>query len=274
MLLGVYQPNSAGSYNQIDDFARLTGFSPRIVSYYSDFGVPFNQVFAEEAQARGATVLVQWQPRSATNAQIASGAEDAYIQQFAQDVSSDDRQVIISYGQEMNGNWYPWGFGTSNPADYIAAYQHVHDIFTAQGVHNVTWLWGPNIQYGGGPKLSTWYPGDAYVDWVGLDGYFGYPTDTFTSLFSPSIVELRTFTGKPLLIAEVGVTGAAGAAQLAQTFAGASLAGAVGIVYFDQAQSGDPMHQDWRLEDNAANLAAFRAGVSTYALRPLHYPAS
>jgi hypothetical protein len=274
MYIGVYEPNSPGSYNQIDDFARPAGFSPRIVSYYSDFSTPFNAVFAAQAQAWGATVLVQWQPRSTTNAAIASGADDAYLQQFAQDVFSDDRQMIISYGQEMNGNWYPWGFGTDTAGDYIAAWRHIWGIFQQEGVHNVTWLWGPNIQYSGGPPLSQWYPGDAYVDWVGLDGYFGHATDTFTSLFGPSITELRTFTNKPLLIAEAGVTGPAGAEQISGLFAGASLAGAVGIVYFDEAQTGDAMHQDWRLEDNAANMAAFRAAVDTYAVRPLRYPAS
>ena len=207
MLIGVYQPNSSGSYNQIDDFARLIGFTPRIVSYYSDFATPFNKVFATQAQSEGTTVLVQWQPRGTTNAAIAAGTKDAFIRQFAQDIASDDRQVILSYGQEMNGNWYPWGFHNDTAANYIAAYLHIWNIFQAQQVHNVTWLWGPNIQYSGGPPLSAWYPGDAYVDWVGLDGYFGYATDTFTTLFGPSINELRTFTKKPLLIAETGVTG-------------------------------------------------------------------
>jgi hypothetical protein len=269
MLIGVYQPNSPGSYNQIDDFARLSRFSPRIVSYYSTFTQPFNAAFATQAQSKGATVLVQWQPRGTTSAEIASGADDAYITQFAQDVLSDSHQVIISYGQEMNGNWYPWGFGTDTPANYIAAWQHIWNIFRQQGVYNVTWLWGPNIQYKGGPPLSQWYPGNAYVDWVGLDGYFGYPADTFTTLFGPSVTELRTFTGKPLLIAESGVTGAGGAAQLAGLFAGSALAGAIGIVYFDQAQTGDAMHQDWRLENSAANMAAFRDAVQVFAVRPL-----
>jgi mannan endo-1,4-beta-mannosidase len=269
MFIGVYQPNSPGSYSQVSDFARLTGFSPRILSYYSTFTQPFNAAFAVQAQADGATVLVQWQPRGTTSGAVASGADDAYIHQFAQDVSSDDRQVIISYGQEMNGNWYPWGFGTDTPATYIAAWQHIWNIFAQEGVHNVTWLWGPNIQYGGGPPLSQWYPGDAYVTWVGLDGYFGHPADTFASLFAPSVKELRTFTQKPLLIAESGVTGAAGAAQLAELFAGAAQAGAIGVVYFDEAQTGDAMHQDWLLEHNPANLAAFRDAVDVYAVRPL-----
>ena len=272
MLIGVYQPNSPGSYGDISGFATQAGFTPRITSYYSTFEMPFAAGFAEQAAAQGTTVLVQWQPRGTTNAAIAAGSDDAYIQQFAQAVASVNWQVIISYGQEMNGNWYGWGTygsGNSDPAAYVAAYRHVWGIFQEEGVHNVTWLWDPNISFTGSTPLASVYPGGAYVDWVGLDGYFAHSTDTFTSLFGPSIAELRSFTGKPLLIAETGVTGIAGVAQLTGLFAGASLAGVIGIVYFDQAQSGDPEHQDWRLEDNASNMEAFKSGVRQYAVRPL-----
>jgi len=274
MLIGVYEPNSPGSYGQIDTFAEQAGFTPRITSYYSTFTMPFPTTFAEQAASRGTQVLVQWQPRGTTNAAVASGADDAYIEQFAQAVAALDQQVIISYGQEMNGNWYQWataagGGSGSDPADYVAAYRHVWEVFQQQGVHNVTWLWGPNISYKGSTPLKELYPGDAYVDWVGLDGYFALPTDTFSSLFGPSITELRAFTSKPLLIAETGVSGTAAPGQLAGLFAGARIAGAVGIVYFDQAQAGDPEHQDWRLEDNPTNLAAFQAGIQANAERPL-----
>lgn len=208
MLIGVYQPNSPGSYNQLDDFARLAGFSPRIVSYYSTFRQPFAIQFAQQAAARGAAVLVQWQPRGTTSAAVAAGTDDAYIRQFAKDVRSSERQVIISYGQEMNGNWYPWGEDSDTPANFIAAWKHIVSIFGEEGARNVTWLWDPNIAYPGGPQLKDWYPGDEYVDWVGLDGYFAQPADTFDTLFDPPIAQLRSFTSKPLLIAESGVTGA------------------------------------------------------------------
>lgn len=269
LLIGVYQPNSPGSYNQIDSFAQQAGFTPRITSYYSTFQMPFASAFATTAAARGTDVLVQWQPRGTTNAAIEAGTDDAYITQFAKDVAALNHQVIISYGQEMNGNWYDWGYGGSTPGDYIAAYRRIWSIFAQQGVHNVTWLWDPNVTYQGSAPFQDWYPGDHYVDLVGLDGYFASPSDTFDSLFSLSIEEIRNFTAKPLLIAESGVTGTSGASQLAGLFAGASLTGAIGIVYFDEAQSGDSEHQDWRLENNPANMNAFTLGVKQYARRPL-----
>jgi hypothetical protein len=273
LLIGVYQPNSPGSYNQITAFSQMVGFDPRITSYYSTFEQSFPTAFAEQAASRGTSVLVQWQPRGTTNAAVASGSEDAYITKFASAVKMVNQQVIISYGQEMNGNWYTWG-QADTPANYVAAYQHVWNIFHNLGVRNVTWLWDPNVIYTGSTPLAELYPGDAYVDWAGLDGYFAQATDTFASLFGPSITALRAVTSKPLLIAESGVTGSAGASQLASLFSGASLAGAVGVVYFDEAQTGDSEHQDWRLENSAANLAAFAAQVETFGDRPLVWPGS
>lgn len=271
MLIGIYQPNSPGSYGDITAFSNAAGFTPRITSYYtSSFSMPFATAFANQAAVGGTRVLVQWQPRGTTNLAIATGQEDAAIVAAAQAIKTVNSQVIISYGQEMNGNWYPWGDYPGNTAsDYVAAYRHIWAIFQQQGVQNVTWLWDPNIVYEGSSPLQSWYPGDQYVDWVGLDGYYAQPTETFDTLFGPSINTLRSFTYKPLLIAEVGAAGSTAPAQIADTFSGASLAGAIGIVYFDEAQSGDTEHQDWRLEDSPASMSAFSAAVKLYADRPL-----
>lgn len=272
MLIGVYQPNNPGSYGEIDSFALDAGFSPRIVSYYGNFYDPFPTAWAVEAAGKGAMVLDQWQPRGTTNAAVAAGTDDAFIQQYAQAVAAVDGQVIISYGQEMNGNWYNWGTygaGNSNPTDYVAAYQHVWNIFKAEGVKNVTWMWGPSISYTGATPLNQDYPGDAYVDWVALDGYFNSPTDTFSSVFGASIIQLRTFTSKPFFIGESGVVAGAatGPSRIADLFAGASAAGAIGLLYFDAA--GSSPNPNYRLEDNEANMQAFKAAVQRYAERPL-----
>lgn len=271
MLIGVYQPNSPGSTSQVTAFAKAAGFTPRITSYYtSSFGQSFPTSFAQAMAAKGTQLLVQWQPRGTTNAAILEGQQDAAIIAMAKAVGALDNQVIISYGQEMNGDWYPWGnMAGSTPAQYIAAYIHIWNLFQKEGVHNVTWMWDPNISYEGSSALKNWYPGDQYVDWVALDGYFATPETTFGALFTPSIAELRSFTSKPLFIGESGVTGSVGAGQLAQLFASADLAGAIGILYFDETQTGDDEHQDWRLENNAANMKAFAALVQQYAERPL-----
>jgi len=277
MIVGVYQPNSPGSFGQVTAFTSEAGFTPRLLSYYTgtSFAQPFPSAFAQQAAGIGASVLIQWQPRGTSNKAVAGGAEDPVIKAMAAAVKAVNRQVWVSYGQEMNGNWYDWaakypGAASSTAAsDYVAAYRRIHDVFAAAGVTNVTWVWGPNVAYGGSYPFQAVYPGDTYVDVIGLDGYFAQPSDSFVSLFGPSITEIRAFTGKPVMVTETGVTGAAGVQQLKDLFYGMSVYGVIALVYFDQAQSGDSTHQDWRLEDNAANMAEFKTLVAQYAEKPL-----
>lgn len=259
LIFGVYEPTSPGSYTQLTQFTRATGVNPAIVSYYSQWWMGFQTSFAEEARAHGAEVLVQMQPRQVSCQAVSSGSTDSYLRQYAAAVKAFRYQVILSFGQEMNGDWYPWGYSGCAPSAFVAAWRHVVDVFRAAGADNVTWLWDPNVEYGGGPPLSDWWPGSSYVDWVGFDGYYQYPSDTFSTLFLPSIKAIRSFTNKPLLIAESGVTAVDGTGKLKDLYAGASDAGAVGVVYFDVRQSGDPAHQDWRLEDNSGMLQTFRS---------------
>ncbi|WP_217631238.1 glycosyl hydrolase [Modestobacter sp. DSM 44400] len=81
--------------------------------------------------------------------------------------------MTIRLMHEMNGNWYPWGSGANGnqPGEFVLAWRHVHDRFTALGVTNVAWTWAPNAVYTGGAPLAPLYPGDAYVDAVGLSNY-------------------------------------------------------------------------------------------------------
>ena len=45
----------------------------------------------------------------------------------------------------MNGSWFPWSEGVNGngPGEYVAAWRRVHDIFTAVGATNATWVWCP-----------------------------------------------------------------------------------------------------------------------------------
>ena len=62
----------------------------------------------------------------------------------------------------MNGNWFPWAEGVNGnqPGEYVAAWRHVHDIFTSVGATNATWVWCPYVD----PEqhlhaLAPLYPG-------------------------------------------------------------------------------------------------------------------
>src|SRR6266568_4361482 len=163
--------------------------------------------------------------------------------------------IILSFGHEMNGWWYPWGAPRTSPADFIAAWRHIHDIFARQGVTNVIWSWDPSHQYGEpapgkvGTLASDWYPGDNYVDWIGLDGYFGSDrnghTQNFKEIFGTQLNDIRRIAPHKLVyLAETGVApGRNAPAQVAELFSGAAAYHMAGLVWFDAISS----RHDYRL---------------------------
>ena len=266
-LVGVYEPGAPGSWSQIADFTAATGVKPGIVVYFSSWGEPFSASFAQTAWDHDAYVLVQLEPKGVTLASIAAGGSDGYLRSYADAVVAFGHPVILSFGHEMNGNWYPWGYGHASPAMFVAAWRHVVRVFRAAGAANATWLWAVNSIEGEGAasSLSQWWPGTAWVSWTGVDGYYYQATDTFDSVFGSTIADIRTFSSAPLLIAETAVgTTPNRESQIDGLFAGVSAERLAGVVWFDAAQHAGLYHQDWRLEDDPAALAAFTAAVATH----------
>jgi mannan endo-1,4-beta-mannosidase len=266
-LVGVYEPGAPGSWSQIAEFAAATGVKPGIVVYFSSWKEPFSTSFAQTAWDHDAYVLVQLEPKGVTLASIAAGGSDAYLRSYADAVVAFGHPVILSFGHEMNGTWYPWGYGHASPAMFVAAWRHVVGVFRAAGAANVTWLWAVNSIEGEGASssLSQWWPGAAWVSWTGVDGYYYQATDTFDSVFGSAISDIRTFSSAPLLIAETAVgTTPNRESQIDGLFAGVSAERLAGVVWFDAAQHAGLYHQDWRLEDDPDALAAFTAAVETH----------
>jgi hypothetical protein len=263
LLIGVYEPYAPGSYWQIPKFAEDTGYWPQIVSYYSAWQSPFAASFAAKAWANRARTLVQITPRNVSLADIAAGRWDSYLKSYAASVRAFGHPVIISFGQEMNGSWYPWGWRKTPPATFVRAWRHIWRLFRRDGVRNVIWLWDVNHIYprGMAPLAADW-PGSRYVDWVGLDSYLYYPGATYADHIAPDVRQIRALTRKPLLLAETAAGPRTGnvPAGIASIFAGVRRDHLLGLVWFDQAQHGGVVRQDWRLEHNRAALSAFRQG--------------
>jgi mannan endo-1,4-beta-mannosidase len=270
--LGVYEGSStsAGQYAQVEEFAQAVGRQPNIDMSFSGWGEPFSISFAETARRHGATLLIDLDPTSTSCASIAAGQQDAFLESYAQSVKAFGHPVIISFGHEMNGTWYPWGWTHTQPAVFVRAWRHIVDVFRQTGADNVTWLWTINSVASYEGPIADYWPGASYVTWVGFDAYYYSPDDDFSGVFGPSITALRQLTTKPILIAETAVGQVAGqASKIPGLFAGVSSAGLLGFVWYDQAQNDGPYHQDWRLEGNPPAVAAFRAAAAAYlATRP------
>jgi mannan endo-1,4-beta-mannosidase len=266
--LGVFEDGSPPSYQPIAEFAQTAGKQPNLVGYYSGWAEPFQTSYAEMIRKHGVIPFVQIDPSFASVAAIAAGDYDIYLRIYADSVRNFGHAVVIGFGHEMNGDWYSWGYGSTPPPTFIAAWQHIVTLFRAQGADNVTWLWTvqadePDTPGRTGP-VQDWWPGSSYVNWVGIDGYYYTPDDNFNKVFGKTIDEVRRFTNKPVLLSETAVGPDAGQAlKIPNLFAGIREYNTLGLVWFDKDkyQAGNILDQDWRIEGNPAAVFAFRLGV-------------
>ncbi len=169
----------------------------------------------------GSTPLITWEawgpaPMTVANntfplTKIAAGSFDAYIDSWANGLRAYGGTVLLDFGHEMDGNWYPWGYGVNGntAAQYIAAFRHVHDRFILANATNVQFVWNPNVWNPAGVDQRTFYPGDAYVDWMAIDVYnWGAAAGGWASLASAlgSMTNIYTrvagLSNKPMMLAE------------------------------------------------------------------------
>jgi mannan endo-1,4-beta-mannosidase len=265
--LGVFEPGSPPSYQPIAQFAQAAGRTPNLIGYYSGWAEPFATSFAEMVHRHGLIPFVQIDPTLASVSAIAQGAYDGYLRLYADNVRDFGHQVVIGFGHEMNATWYTWGYGQTPAATFVAAWQHIVTIFRSEGADNVTWLWTIQADQSGTGPIASWWPGAKYVTWVGIDGYYYSPADTFAKVFGRTIAQVQSFTDKPVLLSETSVTPRANQyANIVNLFEGVTKYKTLGVVWFDKDQTGSIQHQDWRLEGNKAAEAAFQLGVSGLTL--------
>jgi len=265
--LGVYETGPPHTYQPVADFTQAVGKQPNLVGYYSGWGEPFQTSFADTARGHGAATILQWDPTYALVSVIAAGGYDGYLRSYADSVRDFGQPVVIGFGHEMNAPWYSWGYGNVPPPTFVAAWRHIVTLFRGQGAGNVTWLWTLQADEPGTGPVTSWWPGAAYVTWVGIDGYYYRPSDTFASVFGKTIAQVRAFTGKPLLLSETAVGPEAGQpVKVRDLFNGMRLYGTLGLVWFDIAQEDGVYHQDWHIEDSPAAVTAFRRNASDMTL--------
>jgi hypothetical protein len=294
---GVYVPGAPTSLAGVQSLGAVAGKPPGIVMWYPTWGGPYSDVSYSRADvdavlAAGAVPMLTWmtwEPGSRgkaahpySNAEIAAGAKDAYIRSWARSLAAAPGTVYLRLDHEMNGLWYPWspGVGTSTAANYVAMWRHVHDVFVAEGARNVRWVWSPNVSCGGCADLADLYPGDAYVDWLGLDGYNfgttnGHSWQSFDQIYRHSYNAILRLSKKPLMIAEMGSVerGTAAGQTKAAWIADALKAirtrypAFLAFVWFEQDNGSG---QDFRIRSAARNIDAFRTALrsSLFVSRP------
>jgi hypothetical protein len=230
--------------------------------------------------ANGIVPLITWMPFGDGDPldEIIAGTHDAAITAEAQNAKGLGVQILLRWGHEMNGNWYPWsgslsggddagadGGGENGPAKYVAAWKHVHDIFTTVGATNVVWIWCINVADVPDVAWNHWtnyYPGDDYVDWVGLDAYnWGSSSScciwsSFGDLVDTPYQDYASV--KPIMLpetasAEVGGDKGAWITDM-HNLIKTQYTDIKGVVWFDINKE-----TDWRIASSPSALAAYKA---------------
>lgn len=259
----------------LDRYAQMVGRKPDIVMDYSNVTDPLlTQTEIANLAARGETPLVTWQlfksgwsGPTIPLSEIAAGKYDSYLRNAATLAKGlPFNEIMIRFAHEMNGNWYGW---SGDPSNYVAAWRHIVTIFRQENANNVKFVWSPNVDYGNYP-FSAYFPGDAYVDYVGLDGYnwgaAGIGTNKWESLsqvFSRSYQQLTQLSSKPVIITEVSSSEAGGskASWIREGFLSTipkDFPRVAAVIWFDRSQE-----EDWRIDSSSTSLEAYREVVAS-----------
>ncbi|GAA0434600.1 glycoside hydrolase family 26 protein [Leifsonia naganoensis] len=300
---GMYTEQAPFNWATFDATSAKVGVAPNLVGYFSGWDETFRANAVTRAWAQGRMPMMTWESRpiNAGNdsnvapeyslPKIIGGDFDAYLHQYAKDIVATGLPLAIRLDHEMNGIWYPWsetdGQGKSingnSAGDYVKMWRHVHDIFQQEGANSlVIWVWAPNIvnnlpaTHKVDGYLEGLYPGDDYVDWVGLSGYLRppYKSDndfSFDYTFKPSLDKLRSITKKPIILAEVGASETGGGKPQWVTSFFEALGrpendDIIGFSWFNLAITtyveGVRATNDWRIDSRADTLSAFIAGLT------------
>ncbi|MDP2653254.1 MAG: glycosyl hydrolase [Candidatus Omnitrophota bacterium] len=123
---------------------------------------------------------------------IVAGSYDANLDKMAAWFKKANAPVFLRIGYEFDApiNHY-------DPAKYAMAYRYIVDKFNRAGVTNVAYVWHSYASVVEGGNLLRWYPGDEYVDWVGISYFSGYNISDIKR-----VLKIAQDKGKPLMIAE------------------------------------------------------------------------
>lgn len=233
----------------------------QLTSTFVAWDEPFPNAGHVTDRDEGRTPVVSWEGRRDLAA-IASGRYDALLKRRAQECRAFGAPLYLRWAAEFNGEWNP-AYG--QPRRFVAAWRHLVTTFRGAGATNVRWVWCPFAAQSPRRAAEQWrqyYPGDRFVDRVGMDGYnWGTARpwsrwQSFAEIFGPLY---RDYAGrKRLMICEVGSAEVGGDKAAWIRAMGAQLAGRfskVDAVLWFHANK----ETDWRIDSSDAALRAFRA---------------
>jgi hypothetical protein len=237
----------------------------------------FNTTAMDATAARGAIPLVTMGlPEGVDLSEIAAGGQDAQIRAWARAAREWQRPFFFAPWWEMNGAWYAWGRDPS----FVAAWRRFHDLVVQEGATNVTWTWVVNgLWEDPESDPAPYYPGDAYVDWTGIDSYNwgrnpAQPDrwETPDQVLTPTLERVREIgPAKPVVVVETASSEYGGnKTDWIRELLGTYLPHHPEIgafLWFNWNFPKATAREDWPIESSAPAQQAFRAGIQSSVYR-------
>ena len=288
----------------LEKYDKLVGKKQAIIGFSSDWG---NQSFPagqmEVIRRYGAVPLVYWSPwdrplgapqaRNRFHLQkILDGDWDKYIDMWAARALEYRYPMMVAWGLEMNGQWFPWsgyfyGAGTpvpgtspqlhEGPEMFKKTYRYVADRVKRSGAANISWVFHVNNTSDPAQPwnaMANYYPGDEYVDWLGMSAYGKQYPDQLWPVFDlvipqPCAVLEKIHPDKPIILAEWGIgefpDSGSKAAWLEEAFRRIprDCPRVRGAVFWHELwENGDKSVSNLYVDSSPAALAAFKKGIS------------
>ena len=299
----------------IEDFETMVGKHQAIIassSYWGEQSFPTRNL--EIISRHGSMPLVFWSPWDKPYLQkrgpdrfslreIIKGTWDGYIDRWADSARTFGKPMLVSFANEMNGEWFPWSgwfYGANKPVPgkpnewqgpetFKEAYRHVVDRVRARGAKNIQWVFQTNNY---AEPNETWnypaayYPGPNYVDWLGMSIYGQQVGDDDWSPIEPLITwpydqMCAVDPTKPIMVAEWGVGEFPRHGDKAEFISeGLQLLRTqyprikAAVYWHERWQNDDNTYSNLRVNSSVEALAAYRKGIASPAWlgRPIFQP--
>ena len=159
--LGAYVYQDTLINGSMHEFNRLTGKKHASFFLYVGYGQDFPQKWVEQVKQAGAIPHISWEPNNGLD----EVKNDTYLREFAKKAREAGVPIFLRFASEMNGTWAAY---SGDPQKYIEKWRLVHDVMEEEAP-NVIMVW--TVFTFPQATIKKYYPGDEYVDWVGVNIY-------------------------------------------------------------------------------------------------------
>lgn len=159
--LGAYVFQDTLIQGNMATFNEITGKNHASFFLYVGYGKPVPTKWLEELKKVGAFAHIAWEPNDGLDVV----KDDAYLRSFARDLAAAEMPIFLRFASEMNGSWTAYG---GDPKKYIEKWRLVHRVMKEEAP-NVIMVW--TVFTFPQKTILPFYPGDDYVDWVGVNIY-------------------------------------------------------------------------------------------------------